>query len=122
MRLKKLILLLFAVSSYSAQSQEKQKKIHFTVVNASTQVEKTQIEKAAFRYYQFSELRFLQQKRSINIQNSTAKIILYSANDLWEKYGKPISPLTIDSSIEHPEIEFSLTDSKTPELVKHIIK
>ena len=79
------------------------------------------LQKAANNYSSFSELRFLNERRTIEIIGSDAIIILYSANELFELYNKPISSATIQINSTFDNVMFSLADSKTPVFTKHIL-
>lgn len=96
-------------------------KSHFLIENTTTALEFEMLQNAANNYYSFSELRFLNERRTIEIIGSDATVILYSANELFELYNKPISSATIQINSTYDNVMFSLTDSKTPVFTKHIL-
>lgn len=54
----------------------------------------------------FDMYRFYDKRRKIEFTGSEAYIELYSAKELNEKYGKPISPLTIQEGQPYQNITF----------------
>ncbi len=96
-------------------------KSHFLIENTTTVQEYEMLQKAANNYSSFSELRFLNDRRTIEIIGSDATIILYSANELFELYNKPISSATVQINSTFDNVMFSLADSKTPVFTKHIL-
>lgn len=52
--------------------------------------------------------RFYNERRTIAFLGSDAYIVLYSAKELNEKYGKPVSSYTIQKGQSYPEITFAV--------------
>lgn len=52
--------------------------------------------------------RFYDERRTIEFLGSDAVIVLYSAKELNEKYGKAISPFTIQKGQNYREISFAI--------------
>ena len=120
MKLNLALVISFLFCSFLSVGQNTTKS-HFLIENTTTSLEFEMLQKAANNYYSFSELRFLNERRTIEIIGSDATIILYSANELFELYNKPISSATIQINSTFDNVMFSLTDSKTPVFTKHIL-
>ena len=120
MKLNLILIISLVFLSFLSLSQNTT-KIHFLIDNTTNAQEFEMLQKAANKYSSFSELRFLNERRTIEIIGSDATIILYSANELFELYNKPISSATIQINSTFDNVMFSLTDSKAPVFTKHIL-
>jgi len=92
-------------------------KFHYEIVSNENDSINKRIYQAAYDYKKFDEVRFLDSRRNINISGYNAYLILYSANELLERYGKQISPFTILPDSTFPEVELLFTENKFPEFL-----
>ena len=60
----------------------------------------------ALKDFDFDSYRFYDKRRIIKFTNSSATIELYSAKELLDIYGKPVSPFTLMDNKPKKEIEF----------------
>jgi len=90
-------------------------KFHYEIVSNENDSINKRIYQAAYDYKKFDEVRFLDSRRNINISGYNAYLILYSANELLERYGKQISPFTTLPDTDFPQMTLFFTDNKFPE-------
>jgi hypothetical protein len=90
-------------------------KFHYEIVSNENDSINKRIYQAAYDYKKFDEVRFLDSRRNINISGYNAYLILYSANELLERYGKQISPFTILPDTDYSQVSLFFTDNKFPE-------
>ena len=62
--------------------------------------------------FNLDEYRFLDKRRTIKFVNSDVTVDLYSAKEMLDIYGKPISPLTIMDNVPKKNIAFFLYGGK----------
>jgi hypothetical protein len=93
--------LIFIVQLSSAQNS----KTHFIIHNPGNSSENAKIENA-FSTFDFDSFRFYDKRRTIKFTGSDISIELYSAKELLDTYGKPVSPFTIMNNKPSKEIEF----------------
>jgi hypothetical protein len=106
---------LFAFAFHSqVYTYQSAKKFHYEINSSENDSINKRINQAAFDYVKFDELRFLDERRVIPIKGYNASLLLYSANELLEKYGKQISPFTILPNNYFDAVELTFTDNKFP--------
>jgi hypothetical protein len=72
---------------------------------------------STFQY--LDKYRSRHQRRTIAFSDGKAKVVLYSSDELKEKYGRPIGPMVPLRDDLIPEVEFYLTlQGKIKEVVK----
>lgn len=59
-------------------------------------------------FFNLDEYRFYDKRRIIQFEGTTATIELYSAKELFDIYGKEVSPFTIMPNSEFKEVYFAL--------------
>ena len=97
------------INSLVGQTQTKVKKIHFIIHTDNPNDNIAKYENAINNYGKLDEFRFYSARRTIQFQNTTAWIELYSAKELLDLYGKKISPFTIKDGQKYQDIEFAFT-------------
>lgn len=118
--MKKLLFILVCLLSLNFLKAQNSPKKHFIIHRIDNTADITKYQEAAAAWGQLDAYRFLDRRRTINFADGKASIELYSANELWEMYGKHISDLTIKSE-NYPKISFDVTmDGKglKPQLIK----
>jgi hypothetical protein len=99
----------FCASILFAQTPGKK---HFVIHRIDNTVDITPYQQAASNYGQLDQFRFLDKRRTIYFTDNRATIELYSAQELYEMFGKEISPLTITTG-KYPEVAFEVTPNKS---------
>ncbi|MGZ3894124.1 MAG: hypothetical protein ACXVC8_06930 [Bacteroidia bacterium] len=56
-------------------------------------------------------LRFVSERRRIPVDGTTIMIELFSADELWERYKKPISPLNIKDPSKCRKVKVKLANA-----------
>ena len=101
------LLICLLVFGYCSIAQQTAQKNHYSIINESFDF--TLKYEKALEHTQLDNLRYLDTRRQIPIEGTKISIELFSAQELLENYGKPISPLTaIKSSVKEP-IKFKLS-------------
>ena len=93
-----------------------QNKNSFRLVNNGT-TDPTLYEKA-LGVASFDTLRFLNKTRMIPISGTSLVVEIYSAQYLFDKYGKQVSPHTILDETKAPKIRFKLNKNNHLEIEK----
>jgi hypothetical protein len=93
---------LFFVFSHNLSAQSKP---HFVINNAGSPQAAADYA-AAIKDFDFDAYRFYDQRRTIKFAESNVTIELYSAKELLDLYGKPLSPLTLMNNKPTKLIEF----------------
>jgi hypothetical protein len=111
------IIFSFFIIKFNAQvyTYQNATKFHYEIVSNENDSINKRIYQAAYDYKKFDEVRFLDSRRNINISGYNAYLILYSANELLERYGKQISPFTILPDTDYSQVSLFFTDNKFPE-------
>jgi hypothetical protein len=113
------LVLIFLSGSFSAISQvytyKKASKVHYEIITTQNDSIQERINQAAFDFTKFDALRFLNTRRMIPVSGYNSTVVLYSAQELQEKFGKQISPFTILPENEYDQVEFYFTSNKFPE-------
>ena len=104
----------FSAQVYTYQNSTKKQ---YEIINAENSELKDRIYQAAFDYGKFDELRFLDKRREVKIEGTEVTVILYSAQELLDSYGKKISPFTILPGQEYQDARIKFADTKHPEFV-----
>ena|ERR1700758_1201151 len=100
------LLWIFIFFGFVLRAQNAPSKEHYRIINPSFEFT-LNYEKALINT-QLDSLRFLNQRRQIQIAGTNIILELYSAQELLDKYGKPISPLTIINPITAKEVRLKL--------------
>lgn len=101
------LLLFLLVLGYSNTAQNAVQKPHYRIINEGFDF--TLLYEKALAHTQLDNLRYLNTRRQIPVEGTKISIELFSAQELLENYGKPISPLTaVQSSVKEP-IKFKLS-------------
>lgn len=90
------------------------KKFHYEINSSENDSINKRINQAAFDYVKFDEVRLLNERRTITIIGYNASLVLFSANELLETYGKQISPFTILPGQTYNPVELIFTENKFP--------
>jgi hypothetical protein len=90
------------------------KKFYYEIVSNENDSINKRIYQAAYDFNKYDKYRLLSDRRRIEITGYNAYLILFSANELLERYGKQISPLTIFGS-DFQKVALFFTDNKFPE-------
>ena len=90
------------------------KKFNYEIVSNENDSINKRIYQAAYDFNKYDKYRLLNDRRRIEITGYNAYLILFSANELLERYGKQISPLTIFGS-DFQKVALFFTDNKFPE-------
>lgn len=91
--IKKLFFCAFIITGFLLKAQAPVKKENYRFINEN--FESTLHYEKAMTHTDLDSLRFLNERRRIPLDGTTMYIELFSANELLERYKKPISPLTI---------------------------
>ncbi len=89
-------------------------KLNFTVNSDENDSITSRIYQAAYDYSYFDEMRYLETRRIIKVHGYSANIVLFSAQELLDKYGKQISPLTTSEEIDSVIVEMQFDEVKHP--------
>ena len=98
------ILSLFSFSVLNAQDAKK--KEHYRLLNPMSEFS-LNYEKALTRA-SFDTLRFVSQRRQIQIEGTTMSVELYSAKELQEIYKQPIHPLNITDASKAKKVKLKM--------------
>jgi hypothetical protein len=98
-----LTILLFTAFSKTGIAQTA--KPHFVIHNPGNAADNPNYE-YALKDFDFDSYRFYDKRRTIKFTNSDVTIELYSAKELLDIYGKPVSPFTLMDNKPKKEIEF----------------
>jgi len=109
MLLRKLLIVFTLLLSFGLSAQNGSKKPHYTIINPG--FEPFLNYEKALTHTEFDGLRFLNQRRQIPIEDTKIIIELYSAEELQQKYGKQISPLTVKSDVNAKKVKFKLVEN-----------
>lgn len=105
------VLFLFFAFTKTSFSQEGKTKAHY-VVNNAADAKETVSYTELLSQFNFEQYRFYDKRRTIKFINNNITVDLFSAKELLEVYGKPISPLTIMDNIPKKDIAFLLNGGK----------
>ncbi len=100
-----ILLLLFGIS-VSAQNQTKR---HFIIHSKFPDIDLTKYETALNQTSNLEAFRFIEKSRTIFFTDKLAWVELLSANELLEKYNKPIHLQNISINSKHHNIEFAIS-------------
>ena len=90
-----------------AQSEKK----HFDLIFFSDTVNQSIYYQALLQFDHLDKYRSKKNRREIMFSDGNAATILYSAEELKQKYGRPASPLTKDDDSLIPEVEFQINST-----------
>ena len=97
-------LTILLVVAFSRAGFAQTAKPHFIIHTSATQDIPNY--EYALKDFDFDSYRFYDKRRIIKFTNSDATIELYSAKELLDIYGKPVSPFTLMDNKPKKEIEF----------------
>ena len=84
------LVLIFLSGSFSAISQvytyKKASKVHYEIITTQNDSIQERINQAAFDFTEFDALRFLNTRRMIPVSGYNSTVVLYSAQELQEKF------------------------------------
>ena len=100
------LLICLLLFGYCGIAQQTAQKEHYRILNS--EFDFTLIYEKALGHTQLDHLRYLNTRRQIPVEGSKLIIELFSAQELLEKYGKPISPFTATESVVKEPIKFKL--------------
>jgi hypothetical protein len=92
------------------------KKDHYRIINNGSD-DPLWYEKAMSHAQGMDSLRFLSQRRHISIQGTSLVLELFSAQELLDTYGKPISLLTITDPSKARKVKIKLNSKNMIEVV-----
>ena len=101
---------LFANFELKSQVSNSQ-KVSFQVSSSNTSISEGELlmyKTALTNYDQLDEFRFLNERRIIFFEKNGIYVELYSASELYDKYGKEISPTTISPGQTYLPATFQL--------------
>jgi hypothetical protein len=94
-------------------------KPHFEIILLHDSIDPSLYYSALSTFQYLDKYRSRHQRRTIAFSDGKAKVVLYSSDELKEKYGRPIGPMVPLSDDLIPEVEFYLTlQGKIKEVVK----
>ncbi|MBS1646275.1 MAG: gliding motility-associated C-terminal domain-containing protein [Bacteroidetes bacterium] len=94
--MKKIFFLLFVFAWASSFSQQGVYKAHYEFI-APQGVSTLAFDKA-IQHLALDELRYLDERRTLPIEGTSVSLQLYSAQELYQKYGKPLAPIVAQHS------------------------
>ena len=107
--------LLFFIGNFEMKAQQIQSdqlgKQTFNISSLDNQVSDEELgiyKLAILEFSQLDEFRFLNERRTILFQKNQILVELFSAQELFELYGKEISPVTISSGKTYLPVTFQL--------------
>jgi hypothetical protein len=108
-----LVLFLFTSNKITSQvnNPDSTNKITYLISSSDGTISETNFSlynSALQNFSTLDELRFLNQRRTILFEKDMITVELFSANELLDKYGKEISPLTIIPGSKFLPVEFQL--------------
>lgn len=110
---KSLLLFVFCLFSFLVSAQTKNS---YRLINNGT-AESSLYEKA-LGVASFDTLRFLNKSRMVPIAGTSFVVEIFSAQHLFEKFGKQVSPHTILDETKSPKIRFKLNKNNHLEIEK----
>jgi hypothetical protein len=94
-------------------------KPHFEIILLQDSIDPSLYYSALSTFQYLDKYRSRHQRRTIAFSDGKAKVVLYSSDELKEKYGRPIGPMVPLRDDLIPEVEFYLTlQGKIKEVVK----
>jgi hypothetical protein len=108
-----LVSFLFTANKIIAQvnNQDSTHKVTYLISSSDVTISQANFslyDEALRNFTTLDELRFLNQRRTILFEKDGITVELFSANELLEKYGKEISPLTIVPGSKFLPVKFQL--------------
>ncbi|MGZ3863096.1 MAG: PKD domain-containing protein [Bacteroidia bacterium] len=107
--MKKLLSIFSLLISFTFSAQNDYKRPNLVLINPYSEVS-LKYEKA-LTHTDFEEYRLLNERRRIPIAGTDIEVELFSANELNQKYGTPISPLTLKTVEGTKNIRLQLADN-----------
>lgn len=114
MKLKFLVTAVLCFFIFNAFSQNKQ-KTHYEII-ASPNMDISLYKKILDNTFMDS-LRFHHERRTIEFTNAPIKVVLYSAEELYAKYGKIVSELTIEKPYKARKVKFRITENNQIQVI-----
>ena len=106
-------LIVFFVASFKLYSQGKQS---YRLINHGNS--NGDIYEKALAVASFDSLRYLDKSRFVPIVGTQFEVEIFSAQFLFDNYGKQISPLTVSDATNTRKIRFTLNEMKHLEIEK----
>src|ERR1700757_156321 len=107
--MKTYLLICLLLFGYCGIAQQTAQKNHYRIINENSEFS-LNYEKA-LAHTQLDNLRYLDSRRQIPVEGTKISIELFSAQELLENYGKPISPLTARKLSVVEPIKFKLSSN-----------
>src|SRR6185312_10743866 len=105
--MKAYLVICLLLVGYFSTAQQTVQKTHYRIINEGFDFTLTY--EKALEHTQLDNLRYLDSRRQIPVEGTKISIELFSAQELLEKYGKPISPLTATKSSVLAPVKFKLS-------------
>ena len=106
---KKILSAILISFCFVLQAQQPAKKEHYHLINDN--FEFTLAYEKAMTHTDLDSLRFLNERRLVPVNGTTIFIELYSAQELYDWYRKPISPLNIKDPLTARKVKLKLADN-----------
>lgn len=103
------------IMPFFLRAQAPKKKEHYQIINQN--FEFTLFYEKAMTHTDLDSLRFLNERRQVPVEGTTIFIELFSAQELFDKYQKPISPLTIMNPAKARKVKLKLASNNYSLLV-----
>ena len=94
--MRKFLLLFFILGVHIGFAQQEIYKSHYEFI--APEGTSTLYYEKALQHTSLDELRYLNERRTIPMEGTNIKLELYSAKELYDLYGKPISPIVAEHS------------------------
>jgi gliding motility-associated-like protein len=101
------LLICLLLLGYYGTAQQALQKNHYSIINKD--FEFTLPYEKALEHTQLDNLRYLDSRRQVPVEGTKIIIELFSAQELFTSYGKPISPFTAKKSVVEEPIKFKLS-------------
>ena len=111
---KQYVIIFLFLLSVTVRSQSTTKK-HYEIL-ADTAIDLGLYKKIVDNIF-LDSLRFLHERRIIEITNTPVKIELFSADELQRLYGKTPSPFTIETPCAARKVKLRIVSDNTVELI-----
>lgn len=114
MGFKSIVFIFLFGSSFFSFAQTKSKQHYEIVTESNTDVS---LYKKILDNAYLDSLRFLHERRTIEFLNAPIKVVIYSADELYTKYGKEVSEATIKKPYAARKVKFKITENNQIQVV-----